>query len=174
MKKTFIISIIISVGSVLNCYGQTLNETDSLFQKIPSLYHDVLSSYFLDEIGQADIDKYGYLFVVSNPHAFPNSFLINGKQFRFINPPYHDLFVMNIITSKVRKNNKGRTAYFIYDNLENKNVIPDTLTITFSNYVFNGMEGRKKQSSNWEQHKKTIIEVQYIINRKTNEWIRLE
>ena len=123
---------------------------------------------------RTDIDKYGYLFVVSNPYAFPDSFLVNGKLFRFNNPPYHDLFVMNIVTSKVSKKNKGRTAYFIYDNLENKNVIPDTLTITLSYYIFTGMEGRKRQSSNWEQHKKNIIEVQYVVNRKTNEWIKLE
>jgi hypothetical protein len=146
-------------------------QCDSLHHQLKEIKLSILKNYFCDTVGNGDINKYGFIFIVSEPYSFENTFMVNEKQFRFENPPYHQLFVSNLLGTKVKRKNKGRHAYFIHDNISHSQLqLPDTLKVTFHKYQFTGEEGRKGQEHNWERNKVLISSHYFLADSAHCKW----
>ncbi len=144
--------------------------------KVLDAHRDSLALLFLNEnicdtCGNYDLARFGFLIVISEPHAFPFRFELQNKSFNFDQPPYHELHFLFGKRKKLALN-KGRKLYFVHSNFSNSGhyLPPDTLTFEFYDYV---LSGEKEADRNYRKDKTLRATARYVIDPKRRGWVRI-
>ena len=147
---------------------QLILQTERILEEqIPGRYFETLKHYFTGTIASDEIQKFGYILIISGPYAFGNfssSFKINDKPFYFTSPPYYQLSIK-----------AGRHIYFIdhkYHTVRNGRnaLLGDTLKITLSEFF--------PTKSDWDpsyRDKKTLVfTITYKADSLSPRWLEIK
>ena len=131
--------------------------------QLPNRYFETLMHYFTDTIANSEIQKFGYILIISRPYAFgdlSSSFKINDKPFYFISPPYYQLNIKS-----------GRHIYFIDHNfhIASNRSLRDSLKIT----LYDFFPTRKKWEPYYKDKKSGLFSITYISDSLSPRWLKI-
>jgi hypothetical protein len=147
---------------------QLILQTERILeQQIPGRYFETLKHYFTGTIANDEVQKFGYILIISGAYAFGNmssSFKINDKPFYFISPPYYQLSIKS-----------GRRIYFMdhnYHTVRNGRnaLLGDTLIITLSEFF--------PTETDWEPYyrdkKSPVFSITYKSDSLSPRWMEVK